>query len=196
VNTCDLSIVSLYKSVDKTLNNTAASANNVPDNSHNTRFKFNKSPLPTFKGDRKSYGEFRSIWRMFAAREFENDSERAWELKRCLKNEAYECIEAINTVHPGAYELMWKRLDSKYCNIGLSVKEVYTKLSSLSPVKDGDMDSIIKFVNQVEICYGQLAEIEHIDTITICQIDELCSKLPSAFRWQWTEKIQSADIEI
>ena len=190
----DLSIVALYRDTNK-LTHTPIETDTTTDSAQHTRFKFSKSPLPTFSGDRKAYGEFRSIWRMIAAREFSCDQERAWELKHCLKDQAHECIEAINTTHIGAYELMWKRLDSKYCNIGLSVKDVYSKLSSLSPVKEEDMVGIVKFVNQVELCYSQLGEIGHIDSITICQIDELCNLLPAAFKWQWMEKIQTTTIE-
>lgn len=73
----DLSIVSMYQGQA----NQSLSAPLEPElmSNHVSRFKFNKSPLPKFDGDRKSWAEFRSIWRIHAAREFTCDQERAWE---------------------------------------------------------------------------------------------------------------------
>ena len=192
----ELSIVNMYKSVGHSTDTPSSANEGNQDTTLHTistsRFKFNKSPLPTFDGERKSWAEFRSIWRMHAAREFSCDEERAWELKQCLKGEALECVEAVMTSHPKAYNLMWQRLDNKYCNVGLNIQSVYKQLSGLPHIKDNDLRGLVKFVNKVELCYGQLGEVGHIDSITVNQIDDICDLLPVSFRWEWMEKYKSA----
>jgi len=191
----DASIVTFYKTVNRSVNGEVNGGLNHASEINNSRFKFNKSPLPTFSGDRLAYGEFRSIWQMFAAREFSSDQERAWELKHCLKCEALDCIDSINTVYDGAYQLMWKRLDKKYCNTSLNIRNVYQKLANLSRVREGDMKGLVKLVNEIELCYARLAEIGHVNTITICQVDDLSNLLPPLFKWEWMEKVKSAGPE-
>ena len=96
------------------------------------------------------------------------------------------------TSHPKAYDIMWQRLDNKYCNVGLNIQSFYSQLSTLTRVQDNNMRGLVKFVNQVELCYGQLAEVGHVDSLTMVQVDELCDLLPVSFRWEWMEKYKQA----
>jgi hypothetical protein len=109
----DSSIVSIYRSRSHSSSLPLDSARGSENSGSTRRFKFEKTPLPTFNGDRRAWPEFRSVWRMYAHSEFSTDKERAWALKRCLKGEALDCVGALYSHHDAAYSLMLQRLEDR-----------------------------------------------------------------------------------
>ena len=157
--------------------------------------KFEKTPLPTFSGDRKSWPEFRSVWRVHAHNEYANDLERAWALKTCLRGRALDCVKAVLITQPDAYARMWKRLEGLYCDVSLSVQSVHEDMRKLKQVAEGDLLGLVDFVDQVEMCYSQLGEVGQIDCISMPQIDSLCDLLPVNTRKDWMRIYRSADVK-
>ena len=194
----DISIVSIYsdQTGQEPVSDSDSNDTTQPRFKHNSsRFKFDKSPLPTFGGDRKQYSDFRSIWQSFAEDEFRSCSERAWALKRCLNGDALSCIDAITISQPWAYQRMWQRLDAKYLDVSLNIQSIYADLQRLSSVKEDDLGSLVQFVNRVESCYSRLGEVGQLNYITMPQIDDLNDLLPPLFRWEWMEKHREASVE-
>ena len=196
----DLSIVSVYNNRNQTINQIGHDSDGVSHSEssnyqHSERFKFNKSPLPSFSGVRKRYPDFRSVWRSFAEKEFRNDHERAWSLKQCLSGEALECVDAISISQPRAYHRIWQRLDAKYLDVSLNIQSIYDDLRKLTSVKEDDLTGLVQFVNQVELCYSRLGDVGQLNYITMPQIDDLNDLLPPIFRWEWMEKHRQASTE-
>lgn len=168
--------------------------------SKNTRhrsssLKFNKSPLPTFSGDRKLYSDFRASWQSFAEGEFRSSSERAWGLVQCIKGKALACIDAITISQPETYQPMRQRLDSKYLDVSLNIQSIYADLQRFSPVEENDLGSLVEFVNRVESCYARLGEVRQLNYITMPQIDDFNDLLPPLFRKEWMEKHRESSVE-
>ena len=152
---------------------------------YNNYPKFKRTPPPTFDGERSEWPEFRAIWRRHGQREYPNDEERAYALKRSLKGRALEHVKAIFVTQPNAYERIWARLDNIYSDMSYNVQSAFTKLSKLKSVAENDMNSMVTFVNEVEMCYSSLGEIGQLEAITVNQIDTLCDLLPVGVRKQW-----------
>ena len=132
------SIVSMYR--DRSDRSTLPLQNSSSYVSSQTRrFKFEKTPLPKFNGDRKTWVEFRSVWLEYAHSEFCSDKERAWALKNCLSGEARDIVAAIQSHHDGAYTMMLHRLDEKYSDISSNIQSVCSEFEKLSPVSDDDV---------------------------------------------------------
>jgi hypothetical protein len=177
----DISVVNAYNSGSAmpTFHTQVLTSSSSSDNSVTRRkSKFIKTPLPTFNGDRRVWPEFRSVWRMHAEQEYNNDLERAWALKSCLKDKALDCVKAILVTQPDAYGRMWRRLDNVYCDVSLNIQSVQDELKKLKPVSEGDLVALVNFVNQIELCYSQLGEVGQVNSITMPQVDQLCDLLP------------------
>ena len=73
---------------------------------------------------------------------------------------------------------MWAKLTDEYSDISLSIQATYGTLATLKKVEDGDLRSLVRFVNSVEGCYSQLGEVGQLTAITMTHIDELTDLLP------------------
>ena len=147
--------------------------------------KFKKTPPPTFNGNRNEWPEFRAIWRKHGEREYPNDEERAWALKRSLNGRAAEHVKAIFATQPDAYARIWSRLDSIYSDVSHTVQDTFTKFSKLKPIAENDSNGMVNFANEIEMCYSSLGEIGHLDAVTLHQIDSLSDLLPAGARKLW-----------
>ncbi|KAF6028436.1 hypothetical protein EB796_013254 [Bugula neritina] len=196
----ETSVVSAYKN-----DSSRASGYPLPDLnsdekselSSGSTFKTSKSikvPLPTFSGDRRAWVDFRSIWRKHADREYDDDIEREWALKSCLKDKALDVVKPILVTQEGAYARMWKRLDEIYCDVSLNIQSVHSDLKKLRPVLE-DLMGLIKFVDQVELSYSQLGEVAQVNSVTMPMVDELCDLLPVPIRKEWMKIYRAASLE-
>ena len=188
------SIVSMYRG--RSDRSTLPLQNSSSDMSGQTRrFKFEKTPLPKFNGDRKTWVEFRSVWLEYAHNEFCSDKERAWALKNCLSGEARDIVAAIQSHHDGAYTMMLQRLDEKYSDISSNIQSVCSEFEKLSPVSDDDVSGLLKFINSIERSYSQLGEVDQIDCISIVQVNKLVSLLPAIQKREWRKLYRGSDIQ-
>ncbi|KAF6032082.1 hypothetical protein EB796_009582 [Bugula neritina] len=132
----DTSVVSAYKNGSSKASGYPLPDLNSDENSELSsgstfrKSKFIKVPLPTFSGDRRAWVDFRSIWRKHAEREYDDDIERAWALKSCLKDKALDVVKPILVTQEGAYARMWNRLDEIYCDVSLNIQCVHSDLKS------------------------------------------------------------------
>lgn len=168
------------------------------DSSVNTpkaKSKFKRSPPPVFSGNRREWAEFRAVWQHYGATEFTDDAQRAWALKGCLKGAALDCVKAIYITQPNAYVRMWQRLDSIYSDISSSVQAAYDDLKKLKHVREDDLKALVKFINEVELCYSQLGEICQINSVTMTHIDELSDLLPFSVRKDWMKAYRELSVE-
>lgn len=147
--------------------------------------RFTRSPPPTFSGERCEWPEFRAIWRKHGAREYPTDEERAWALKRCLKGKALEHVKAIFVTQENAYQRIWDRLDNVYSDISHNIQSAFSKLHKLRQVGENDLQGMVNFVNEVEMCYSNLGEIGQVNAVTLNQVDSLGDLLPVSCRKEW-----------
>ena len=82
---------------------------------------------------------------------------------------------------------MWAKLTDEYSDISLSIQATYGTLATLKKVEDGDLRSLVRFVNCVEGCYSQLGEVGQLTAITMTHIDELTDLLPLQLQLSWNE---------
>jgi len=75
------------------------------------------------------------------------------------------------------------------------VQSVYDELSRLKPVLSEDHRTLVQFVDEIEQCYSQLAEIGQTFAITMSHIDKLIDKLPNSIKEQWCEIYGSLSVE-
>ena len=162
-------------------------------NDHSGEAHFRKAPLPTFNGDRTEWAEFRTVWKLYGARTYSNQEDKAWALKQCLKGEALAHVKAIFCNQPDAYERIWDRLDHIYSDLSMSVQQAYNDMNKIGIVNDDDSKSLISFINSVENCYSQLGEVKQLTSITMSHIDDLCDKLPLSIRKDWMRLYRSLD---
>ena len=149
---------------------------------------FKKSPPPVFSGKRSEWPEFRVVWNRYASSGFNSDEARAWALKKSLRNEAFECAKPIMASNAGAYQKIWARLEEYYGDVSLNIQSTFYEISKLKPVKEDDLRGLVKFINEVECCYGQLGECGQVNAVTMAQVDEITDKLPFSVRKSWTKE--------
>ena len=160
----------------------------ISSNQHH-EVKVKKAELPHFSGKRKDWPEFKTLFPEMAGSTFSSKITLACELRRCLeKGSAIKLIENISITGPQAIDLMWQRLVDHYEDATASVNEVLKILQNLRPVRQEDYKYFTDFSNQVEACYTQLATINHLECITIRDVDNLCTLLPTSLKEGWYEK--------
>lgn len=144
-----------------------------------------QSPPPTFDGNRRKWSEFRNVWLRCADSEFSDDASRPYALKLAIGGKVAAYIRPVFCNRPGAYQVMWQRLDRVYFDISLCIQSALTDLSKLEPVKAGDFFAPVHFVNEGETIYSQLGEVEQNDAITLNQVASLSDLFPLELHRGW-----------
>lgn len=157
--------------------------------------RFKESPLPTFNGDRLKWAEFKAIWCRYGAEEIDNDVDRAYALKQCLKDEAYRIVESITANQPDAYTNMWHKLDLVYSDVSQGVQHAHYQLEKLKPVKEGDYAALVKLVNAIEVVYSQLGALDQLSSITLPTVDNLADLLPITVKRDWLKAYRVLMVE-
>ena len=153
--------------------------------------KVRRAELPHFSGKRKHWPEFKTLWPKMAVPSFTSREMLASELRRsCENGEAAKIIAMVPIVGPEAVDVMWQRLVDHYENAAAAVKEVMKTLQELKPVRPEDYRYLTEFVDIVESCYTQLATINHLDCISILDVDNLSRLLPVSAKEGWHERYQ------
>ena len=77
--------------------------------------KMKNMDLPTFNGDRKSWPEYKNIWKSVVEPQYTSIDALALQFKRSVKGgEAKKIIKNLWITHPGAYKLLWERVCKHY----------------------------------------------------------------------------------
>ena len=149
------------------------------------RSRFKDAPIPSFDGDRHRWVEFRTVWLRYGESEYDNDIDRAYALKQSLKNEALDVVKAITADQPNAYNHMWHRLNLVYSDISQGVLYATNQLEKLKAVREGDYISLVRLVNDVEVVYSQLGQLDQLSSITLPIVDNLADLLPPSVKRDW-----------
>jgi hypothetical protein len=147
-----------------------------------------KMSLPTFSGQRKDWPEFKAVWKSMAETVYTNKTALAHELKRSVKGEASKRIRSIYVTKPEAYEVMWKRLENHYEDVGASVQAALEDLHKLKPVADEDHKGLVELIDETESAYSQLEELGKLNILTMRDVDMISDLLPSNLKVEWRRK--------
>jgi hypothetical protein len=156
--------------------------------SSNTNVNLKKTPLPTFSGHRKDWPEFKSVWKQLAESVYTNKRALAHELKRSVKGEASQRVRSVYITRPEAYGTMWKKLEAHYDDTSASVQAALAGLQQLKPVESEDYRALIELVDEVEAAYCQLQELNHVNILTMRDVDHISEHLPSHIKVEWVRK--------
>jgi len=110
---------------------------------HACNSKFKTYPPPTFSGICREWPEFRTVWRHYAAFEFQTEEERAAALRSSLRGAAFDCIKSIYSQQPNANERQWDKLERRYSDVSPCMQNVYKELSRSKPVLCEDHKALV-----------------------------------------------------
>ena len=74
---------------------------------------------------------------------------------------------------------MWHKLEVHYDDPGASVQAALDDLYKLKPVPEGDYKALIELVDIVESTYSQLVELDHVNVLTMRDVDFVNVLLPA-----------------
>ena len=80
---------------------------------------------------------------------------------------------------PEAYDLMWRKLESHYEDVGPSVQAALEDLHKLKAVKEEDYKGLVELINETEVAYSQLEELGRLNILTMRDVDMISELLPS-----------------
>ena len=87
-----------------------------------------------------------------------------------------------------AYDTMWKKLEAHYDDTSASIQAALAPLQQLKPVESEDYTAVIELVDEVEAAYCQLQELNHVNILTMRDVDHISEHLPSHIRVEWIRK--------
>ncbi len=83
---------------------------------------------------------------------------------------------------------MWKKLETHYDNTSASVQAALAGLQQLKLVESEDYRALIELVDEVEAAYCQLQKLNHVNILTMRDVDHISEHLPSHIRVEWIRK--------
>ena len=152
-----------------------------------------KMSLPTFSGQRKDWPEFKAVWKSVAEAVYTNKTALAHELKRSVKGEASKRIRSVYVTKPEAYEVMWKKLENHYEDVGASVQAALEDLHRLKAVAEEDYKGLVELIDETELAYSQLEELGKLNILTMRDVDMISDLLPSNLKVEWMRKYRDMD---
>ena len=81
--------------------------------------------------------------------------------------------------------IMWHRLNLVYSDISQGVLYATNQLEKLKAVREGDYISLVRLVNDVEVVYSQLGQLDQLSSITLPIVDNLADLLPPSVKRDW-----------
>ena len=144
-----------------------------------------KMSLSTFSGQRKDWAEFKAVWKSVAEAVYANRTALAHELKRSVKGEASKRIRSVYVTNPEAYDLMWRKLESHYEDVGASVQAALEDLHKLKAVKEENYKGLVELIDETEVAYSQLEELGRLNILTMRDVDMISELLPSNLKAEW-----------
>ena len=148
-----------------------------------------KMSLPTFSGQRKDWPEFKAVWKSVAETVYTNKTTPlGHELKRSLKGKASKRIRSVHVTKPEAYDLIWRKLESYYEDVGASVQAALEDIHKLKAVTEGDYKGLVELIDETELAYSQLEELGKLNILTMRDVDMISELLPSNLKAEWRRK--------
>ena len=144
--------------------------------------------LPVFQGNLREYARFKSDFINHVLPELKEQS-RAYVLKSCLKDEAYEYVQNVDD----DYKAMLKRLDEKYGCASKLVDLVMKDIKNMKSIKEADYKGFIEMVNVVDKGYRDLARLKvdrELSNSTAVSIIE--ERMPLNIKIKWAEKVKKS----
>ena len=117
-----------------------------------TKIKIKALEPPSFSGSIRDYPNFKADYERLMSDNFGKDP---FALRQCLSGDALETVKGVEN----DYDLMVKRLDTKYGNSRRIVDDILEDLKTLKVVSDGDHKSFVNMVNKVERCWLDLKKM-------------------------------------
>ena len=189
------SITHAYSQEERDASTAISTTNNQTSLTPRVESRFKKPSLPTFSGNRKEWPEFQAVWKAYAYSELSTDQDRTYSLKQCLRGIAKEQTRAITANQPNSYERLWQRLTDIYSDASIVVRTVFEDLNSVKPVKEGCIQDLLDFINDVELAYCQLGEVNQLKTVSLAQVDRLRDVLPPIIKRDWIRLYRSLPLE-
>ena len=145
--------------------------------------KLERITLPRFNGSVREYPRFKNEFIKYVMPELPSNDKAAYVLKSCLCPSALSKVSSID----GDLDAMWERLDQVYGRLSKLVDVVMFEIKSVQPIKDGDNQTLLKFIDLVEKGYEDLkkmkAENEMSNATIVSLIEE---RLPKLIRREWS----------
>ena len=117
----------------------------------------------------------------------------AHELKRSVKGEANKRIRSVYITKPEAYDVMWKRLENYYEDVGASVQAALEDLHKLKAVSEDDYRGLVELTDEIESAFSQLEELNQLNILTMRDVDMISERLPSNLKVEWRRKYRDMD---
>ncbi len=81
-----------------------------------------------------------------------------------------------------------KKLEDYYEDTSASAQAALEDLKKLKPVQEEDYKSLVELVDDVEGIYNQLGELNHLNTLSMRDVDALSDLLPTHLKIDWRRK--------
>lgn len=134
---------------------------------------------PKFDGNVRDYPNFKDDFQNLVKNVYGADP---YALKMCLSGDALQTVRGAE----GSYDEMFERLDDKYGNARKIVDLVISDLKCLRKIADGDTESFIKMVDQVDQCWLDLKKVNLSDELNTANVVSHIEKvLPSLQKREW-----------
>ena len=72
---------------------------------------------------------------------------------------------------PEAYDVMWKRLENYYEDVGASVQAALEDLHKLKAVSEDDCNGLAELIDEIESAYSQLEKLNQLNILTMRDVD-------------------------
>ena len=147
--------------------------------------------MPTFSGHRCDWPGFKAVWKQLAESVYTNKTALAHELKRSVEREAIQRIRSVYITRPEAYDEMWRKLEAHYDDASASVQAALSGLQRLKPAESEDYRALVDLVDEVEAAYCQLQELDHLNILTMRDVDYISKFLTNVVRVNGSASIET-----
>ena len=169
-------------------------ANNKGHPRENVEVKLEKLACPVFSGVHREFARFKREFTNTVEKSIADSDVRLMYLhNQCLQGEPKLLIKGLIS-----YETAWKRLDSRYGDVGVIIKDVLNDIEALKIGNDGELRYVVKIYERVEAAWDDLNAIgvgdELCNAVTLKTLE---MKLPIRLQGEWAKvKINARDKSI
>ena len=83
---------------------------------------------------------------------------------------------------------MWRKLQEHYEDPSASVQAALDDLSQSKAVKEEDYKGLVSLIDEVECAHSQLEELNHLETLTMRDVDFVSNLFPTHLKLDWIRK--------
>ena len=92
---------------------------------------------------------------------------------------------------PEAYDEMWRKLEAHYDDASASVQAALSSLQRWKPAESEDYRALVDLVDEFEAAYCQLQELDHLNILTMRDVDYISKFLTSVVRVNGSASIET-----